>query len=130
MTDAQAVAAGEVQGYIRAFNAANPGMRAIPGESLPAPITVPLGPGVIGVFSPQALNGGPPDGAILYSSQTPPKTAPQPQPQTQPQPATQPNYAPVVATAGVAGTAAALWWLGKVAAPACGPLVILCAFAF
>lgn len=128
--DARAVAAGEVRGCIRASSAAGPGKRAVPGESLPAPVTVPPGPGDISVFSPQALNGGPPDGAILYLSQEPPKTAPRQQPQTRPQPAAQPGCAPVAAAAGAAGTGAALGRPGKLAAPACGPAVILCAFAF
>jgi hypothetical protein len=126
--DAQAVAADEVQGYIRAFNATSPGKTAAPGESLPAPITAPLGPGDISVYSPAALKGAPPDGAILYSSQQPPAApAPKTVPATQPAP----NYAPAVAAgAATAGTAAGLWWLGKLASPACGPLVVACAFAF
>ena len=36
----------------------------------------------------------------------------------------------VAVGAGAAGAGAILWWLGKLASPACGPVVLVCAVAF
>ena len=67
-------------------------------------------------------------------------TSPVPQPRSVQQPAqsqataTQPTAAPdnsgLVVGGGLAGAAAVIWWLGKLASPACGPALPVCAVVF
>lgn len=102
--DAQAVAAGEVQGYIKSYMAGNPAKTTSPGTSIPYIVTRPLGPGSISVYSPQGLNGGAADGAILYSSKSPtPVPTPVPVPVQAPNPSPVPPLLPIVPVGGEIG---------------------------
>lgn len=72
-----------------------------------------------------------PDGTVIGKDNFPNKPRVPTPPPPPPDGSGDGNTAKIVGgAAAVAGGAGALWWLGKLASPVCGPAVVVCGFLF
>lgn len=75
-----------------------------------------------------------PDGTVIgkdnFPNKSKPPTPPPPPPPSGSSDGNGNTAKAVAAGAGIAGAGAVAWWLGKLASPACGPAVVVCAIVF